>query len=50
MIRHEMNTGLFEIRITGVEASTGEYILFVDADDFLSYDWIRTLLRVHQAA
>lgn len=45
VIRHEMNTGLFETRITGVEASTGEYILFVDADDFLSYDWIRTLLR-----
>lgn len=45
VIRHEMNTGLFETRITGVEASTGEYILFVDADDFISYDWIRTLLR-----
>lgn len=45
VIRHETNTGLFETRITGVEASTGEYILFVDVDDFLSYDWIRTLLR-----
>lgn len=45
VIRHELNTGLFETRITGVEASTGDYILFVDADDFLSYDWIRTLLR-----
>ena len=45
VVRHEQNKGLFETRITGVEAATGSYIMFVDADDFLSFDWIRTLLH-----
>ena len=45
VLRHEKNQGLFATRITGIEASTGSYIIFVDADDYISFDWIRTLLH-----
>ncbi len=45
VVRHTTNHGLFAARITGVDASTGDYILFVDSDDYISFDWIRTLLH-----
>lgn len=41
---HEKNRGLFHARITGVESSTGDYIAFVDSDDYISRDFIRTLV------
>ncbi len=40
---HERNLGLFQARITGVKASHGDYIAFVDADDTVSFDWFRML-------
>lgn len=43
-ITHKQNRGLFQARITGVESSSGSYITFVDSDDYISVDWIRTLL------
>lgn len=45
LCRHEQNMGLFQARITGVEASHGEYIGFVDADDEISIDWFRLLYQ-----
>lgn len=44
-VHHEENKGLFQTRITGVEASSGDYIAFVDADDSVSVDWFRLLLK-----
>ncbi len=44
-ILHEKNKGLYQARITGVEASKGDYIAFVDADDSVSVDWFRLLLK-----
>lgn len=44
IVHHDHNRGLFQARITGVENSTGKYILFVDADDCISLDWIRLLV------
>ena len=43
LVSHNKNQGLFSARITGVEASRGEYITFVDADDTVSVDWLRLL-------
>ncbi len=45
IISHEQNMGLYQARITGVEASHADYILFVDADDYVSVDWIRLLVN-----
>lgn len=44
-VEHEKNRGLFQARITGVQASTGKYIAFVDSDDHVSIDWFRLLVK-----
>lgn len=44
-VEHEKNKGLFQARITGFESSTGEYIAFLDADDYVSYDFYRELIQ-----
>lgn len=44
-INHGENRGLFQARITGFEHATGDYIAFVDSDDYISFDWCRKLLR-----
>lgn len=44
LVTHQKNRGLYHARITGVEKSTGDYIDFVDSDDYISCDFIRTLV------
>lgn len=43
-LKHEKNEGLFRARITGIKAAAGSYIAFLDSDDYVSYDYYRTLL------
>ncbi len=45
LLSHAENRGLFQARITGVEAASGRWIGFVDADDSISIDWFRLLWR-----
>ncbi|MCR4694289.1 MAG: glycosyltransferase [Pseudobutyrivibrio sp.] len=45
VVKHEKNIGLYQARISGVEYANGDYILFVDADDMISVDWIRLLVE-----
>ena len=45
LCEHPKNMGLFQARLTGVNASHGEYIAFVDADDAVSFDWFRLLYQ-----
>lgn len=45
LVSHKKNYGLFQARLTGYENATGEYIAFVDSDDYISIDWFRMLLR-----
>lgn len=45
MLNHEKNKGLFHARITGVEHATGDYIAFVDSDDYISRDFFRILVQ-----
>lgn len=44
-IKHEENKGLFQARITGSSIATGDYISFLDSDDYVSIDYYRTLMN-----
>ena len=44
-VEHEKNKGLFQARVTGFENSTGDYIAFLDADDYASNDFYRELIE-----
>lgn len=42
-VLHKANDGLYQARIDGVRCSCGEWILFVDSDDFLMLDSLKIL-------
>ena len=44
IVRHEKNKGLFHARLTGIAAAKGDYVAFVDSDDYVSCDWFRPLI------
>lgn len=44
-VKHEVNKGLFQARLTGASVATGDYIAFLDADDYTSIDFYRTLMN-----
>lgn len=44
-IKHDENKGLFQARITGASIATGDYIAFLDSDDYVSIDYYRTLMN-----
>jgi len=44
LVEHATNSGLPAARHSGVERATGEYIHFMDSDDWLSPDFYETLL------
>lgn len=39
------NTGLSEARNIGIDNSSGDYILFLDSDDYIEYDLLETLAK-----
>lgn len=43
---HKKNGGQSDARNVGIEASTGDYVAFIDSDDFIEPDMIETLLRL----
>lgn len=44
LIEHDVNRGLYHARLSGVEVAQGDYIAFVDSDDYISCDFLRTLI------
>lgn len=42
---HKTNSGIGDTRNKGIEMSTGDYIMFVDSDDFIELDCVETLVK-----
>ena len=45
-VRHKINGGLSDARNAGLEIAAGEYIAFVDSDDFVHECYIEELLKI----
>lgn len=46
IVIHQKNQGLSAARNTGLEASHGEYICFVDSDDYVNRDYVKYLYKL----
>lgn len=44
IITHEKNSGISAVRETGLNAASGEYILYIDSDDYIASDMLETLI------
>lgn len=44
IVNHEVNKGLSAARNTGTKKATGDYVLYVDSDDYLSNDCIELMI------
>ena len=49
ILHHEENRGLSAARNTGIDAATGDYILFIDSDDMITDDCVEKLVAPVQA-
>lgn len=50
LIRHSKNLGTFHARLTGIQESRGEYVTFVDADDYITREAYEQLVgKLEQA-
>lgn len=45
VIRHDHNRGLFQARLSGADQAKGDFIAFLDSDDFLAADTYRRMLN-----
>lgn len=50
IVKHGKNAGLSRTRISGLEASSGEFIMFMDADDTVEPDTVERMLMRQRAA
>lgn len=48
LLRHDKNRGLSAARNTGVDAATGDYLYFIDSDDFLDKNALSILVSKAQ--
>lgn len=45
IVSHEINKGLAASRLTGIAHATGDYLMFVDSDDYLEVDAVELLVN-----
>ena len=45
IVKHEKNYGMLRGRLTGFKYASGEYIAYLDSDDTMSRDYLRTLRK-----
>ena len=43
---HKKNAGVSAARNSGIEMSTGEYLVFVDGDDCIAHDYVEYMLSL----
>lgn len=48
VIRHEKNSGIHQARVTGLMAAKGDYILFLDQDDYIESDFLSVMCKALQ--
>jgi glycosyltransferase involved in cell wall biosynthesis len=48
IVEHEQNQGLIRTRCTGAQAASGDYLLFIDSDDYLEKDAAQILAQKAQ--
>lgn len=46
IVVHKPNTGVCDSRNKGIEMATGEYICFMDGDDWLSNDFVEYMMKI----
>ena len=47
---HQKNGGLADARNTGIDAATGEYLVFIDSDDYITADMVQKLYDALKAS
>jgi len=45
IVNHERNSGIHQAKVTGLEYSQGEYVLFLDQDDEITDDYLYSQLQ-----
>ena len=48
VIQHEKNSGIHQARVTGLKAAKGDYILFLDQDDYIEPDFLSVMCKALQ--